>query len=55
MIIAEASPKALGIAVVLSVAPVTVMTMTGCDQACGDALAAAVDYCLLFFIINYTL
>ena len=36
MIIIEASPTASGVVVVLSVAPDTVTTMTGCDQACDD-------------------
>ena len=38
MIITEASPTALGVAVALSVAPDAVTTMTGCDQA-GDYVA----------------
>ena len=36
MIITEVSPTALDVAVVLSVAPDAVTTMTGCDQACDD-------------------
>ena len=36
MIIIEASPTALGVAVALSVAPDAVETMTGCDQAGED-------------------
>ena len=38
MIITEASPTALGVAVAFSVAPDAVTTMTGCDQA-GDYVA----------------
>ena len=41
MIITEASPTALGVAVALFVAPDAVTTMTRCDQA-GDDVAEVV-------------